>query len=613
MADLLGANRVPLSEERTVPEEEAGDADAFEGLPVGGTLDDAARAMRTPTLSPAAVSGGAAVSSSAGAVPETAEDPLTLALRIAHQAQAAALAAAAAASEEEPPSNGATHPDSEPIAEPTVPGVPSFAGTNGAKGLQTVSAGSSSKVGVVPEEPDNEDTVRRAGNATTSTVDSGMGAEATIPEPTLASESDLLVSDTSDNGPVIGEETPALTESQRASLLAEESEPETVEVPAEPRFTPRKGSVVPEAPSAEPTPSSPRPAPMPAEPREEPTIRKSSPPPALVAPAARLASRTGTGPSGIGALGFRISSNRAVVRPNGRPAVAAAGAAAATPAAGTPMSGSTSIERSGERVSMERVSLDRPSRTGIPAARASIPPIVTAVADPPPLVSGRIDPADEPRGGVPVWLLGAGVGAVTLLVGGLAFILFGGAGNPDLPVATPMPTPTSESTPDATETSIAVLATPIATPTIASTRTPSQTATRTSAATPNPTPTPTATVAAPSPTPFAVAASSKTPPPGTPKADTGKELFEEAVRGKTHAGARLALMQLAKKPENLSKPDFVFESWKFLAKNAPASEAEFSKKIAYDPFAKEFLLRHRTDNRGGLVRGWADGYVKPNP
>jgi len=621
MADLLGANRSVPSEERTVPDEET-DADAFDGLPVGSSLDEAARAMRSPAPTPSSIAtGGGGISSAAGAVPELGEDPLSLALRIAHQAQAAALAAAAAA--EAPLVNGAAHPESEPIAEPTAPGIPTF--TNGAK-ADSVSPGASSEVGVVPEEPDNEDTVRRAANATASTVDSGTGAESTIPEPTLPSESDMLVSDTSDSGPVIGEdavvdervggeETPALTEAQRASLLAQEdeSEPDTViEEPSQPGTNggipggipggmggaPVRKSAIPDSPTAEPTPSAPRPAPMPAEPREEPTIRKTGPPPALVAPA-RLAPRTGTGPSGIGALGFRISANRAVVRPNGRASSPSMSVSAAptTPSAGTPMSGSTSIER----VSMER-SIDRPSRTAIPAPRApQQPPVVTTAPEPPPLVSGRV--AD--RAGVPPWLIVVGAGLAMLLIAGVTYLIFGG-GKPDAPVATP--TPFVENTPEPMDTGLAVLGTPVATLTSApATRTPQPTLT----STPRSTSTPTATPAA---TAVAIASIAKATPTVAAKF-SAKERIEQIVKQRTppDPGASQADVYLQAK-SNLADAEFLFEAFRFLATpptSTPKKEAELSKKLARG-LGKEYLRLYRTTNTGNanVVIFWTAGYDK---
>lgn len=589
MADLLGTNRPAPSEERTIPEETA-DADAFEGLPVGGTLDEAAQALRSPPAAPAMAVGGASVASStAGVVPDVGgEDPLTLALRIAHQAQEQA--AALEASSVEPAFNGnGAHPESEP----TAPGIPSFSAGNGQ--ASEIAPAVASGVGVVPEEPDNEDTVRARANQTASTVDSGTGPETTIPEPTLPSESDLLAPDTSDSGPVIGEETPALTEEQRQSLLAEEAEPDTVVEDSQP-------GAVPIAPSAEATPSAPPRAPMPEEPREEPTIRKSSPPPALVAPV-RLAARTGTGPSGIGALGFRISANRAVVRPNfsGRPSASAAPTAPVS----MQFSGSTSIERPSERISIER-GIDRPSRTGIPAASRApqATPVANVVVDPPPLVTGRS--SDKlPR--VPTWVLGVGAVAIAMLCGGGALLLWGG-GAPETPVATP--TPVVEATPEVTDTEIAVL-------TAAPTSTAARTATPTPvAATPTPAPTRTAAptvTATPAATNLAVM-TTKTPPPATPRPTVSpKDRIATITRGRKDAKARMDLNVAANQPANLGDADFTFECFQWFAKppmELTPEEQRNSRDMARR-LGLEFLRRHSGDeNRRKAVRAWIELYDK---
>lgn len=600
MADLLGTSRPSASEERTVVDDASdADADAFEGLPVGGTLDEAARAMHAAPVASAAVpppaGGGSMASSSAGVVPDVGgEDPLTLALRIAHQAQAqaAAIEASTAGSEEEPGDewgsrreaesngHGGRLPESDPGAEQTAPGS-----ANGqAAGIAAVASG----VGVVPEAPDAEDTVRAGANATTSTVDSGIAPETTIPEPTLPSESDLLAADTSDSGPVIGEETPALTEEQRASLLADEQEPDTVVEDSQP-------GAVPHAPSAEPTPSAPR-ASLPVAPREEPTIRKSGPPPALVVPT-RLAPRTGTGPSGIGALGFRISSNRAVVRPaiSGRPSVSVS-AAPTSPSAGTPMSsGSTSIERPSERVSMER-GIDRPSRSGM--AR---PPVASVVVDPPPAVAKR--PKDD--AGVPVWMIGAGAAAFILVCGLGAFLVFGG-NSADAPIATP--TPIADTTPEPTETSIAVLtsAPPTATPARTAAPTP---------ATPTPLPVPVRTTN-PAPTSH-VASFTRTPPPATPRATASpRERIAAITKGKKNALARFNLFTAANQPANLADPDFAFECFQWFSK-PPSDVSQADQRNSREQarsLGMKFLARHGEDeNKRKVVSNWIKLYEPTRP
>lgn len=599
MADLLGTNRPSPSEERTV-EESTADADAFAGLPVGGSLDDAARAMRvtpSPAAAPTVPSAGAVASASSVAAPDAGgEDPLTLALRIAHQAQEAAAAAEAAT---KPVTNG-----NGSYADPAHSNGNGAAANGGAAG---------SEVGVVPEEPENEDTVRAGANATQSTVDS-PGTERTVPEPTVPSESEMIAPDTSDSGPVIGEETPALTEEQRASLL-EEGEPDTV-VDEPP---PARGAV-PDAPTSEATPSAPRPPPlaqMPEEPREEPTIRKSSPPPALTPPT-RLAPRTGTGPSGIGALGFRISSNRPVVRPafNGRPS----SPGHSTPAGGTPALGSAAIERPSERVSIERpLAPDRPSRTNLPAAGRAIgatPPSMPAASnmpiEPPPAILGRAT-SDDARAAVPVWLLGIGVGLVaTVIVAGLAWIFLGGAGNSETPVATPTafveateiaPTATPEVGLPAATATLAVSPTRSATP--ISTVTPRPTATR---ATPTPTALVIATVkpSTPAPTPAA------TPAP-TSRGLSAKERVDEIVRKKPNlAAARLEIYTQAK---NHSDVDFVYEAFRFLAKSPEGTKPEdekIARRLAKE-VAENFLAKQKGDPRAGLVRNWITTYEKEAP
>lgn len=419
MADLLGTARPAPSEERTVPDQEG---DAYEGLPVGSSLDDAARAMRASA--PAAAT---APSSSMGVVPAVnAEDPLTLALRIANQAKEQAEAAMAAAAAAAAPDNSTL--DESPT-EPTAPGLPSFANGNGAD------------PGVVPTSPDAEETIRKS-----------------APQEVAETE---LAPDTDDNGPVIGEETPALSPEQRVAL-----EEQSVE-------TDDGGSAIPQAPSAEATPA----GRMPAAPREEPTIRKSGPPPALIQQSARIVPRTGTGPSGIGALGFRISNNRAVVRPsfNGR----------ANVAVDTHISGSTSIDRPSVERAAPPVAFERPSRTHQrPTSPPPMPAPATSASASPMMASPEEIAASQepPRQVLPMWAIGAGVVfvlGVTALFG-IRVVLSGPEAPTPIPLISPTPVAVDTVPPAATSTAIAVI---------------------TVAPAPTPTPAPAVSVSTPAPTP----------------------------------------------------------------------------------------------------------------
>lgn len=552
MADLLGTSRPAPAEERTVPEE---GNEAYEGLPVGGSLDDAARAMRA---APAA-----AASSSMGVVPPAdvaGEDPLTLALRIANQAKEqaeAAMAAAAAAA-----ANGGS-PEGAPAepAEPTAPGLPSFANGNGAAAA-IGEPNTETDPGVVPSSPDAEETVRK-------------------PAPAESAAETDLAPDTDDSGPVIGEETPALSHAQRIAM--EESSVDTSDGMRAP---------IPSAPSAEATPTG-RP---PEAPREEPTIRKSGPPPALVPPPTRLAPRTGTGPSGIGALGFRISSNRAVVRPsfNGR----------ANVTVDPHVSGSTSIDRP----SVERVApptaFERPSRTNIRPTAAAPPPPVAAPATASVIASA--DPGgaapEPPRRVLPIWAIGAGVVfvvGVTALFG--ARIVLG----PETPTPIPLlsPTPVSVDTvppsasPASTAIAVLTVATPAPTPTATPTATPAP-------ATPAPTP-PRST-----PTTIARATPRSTPPPIPLNPEVAKQAREalsdgnRLALGRDYDGAIKRIISFTVRkydPQVEEEVLYKFCLWsKKLHETSPEKLNATVLRQRYD----KYLSNHPGGEHVSLVRGY---------
>lgn len=473
VGEMIG--RVPTPDGGASEEPAGPDEDVFEGLPLGESFDTAAQRLRDGRPSDSD-EGDDAEEMPALRIPERTpvvqdptaqdEDPLSLALRIATQAQALA---AQVAGEDEAPTGvlqivrDAPTPQGPPDDAATEPGAP--APTNIA--APSLAEGTpSTEVGVVPEEPENEPTVRRG---------ESNGADAhdgSVTEPTLPSDE---------------EGTPF----EHTPLLGAEEAP---------------NAVFPEAPANERTPAlaAADASPFVQEPPREVTIRKATAPrpvrASVSASASALRPRTGTGPLGFGALGFRVAVPRAVVRPDG-------GAIVPPPLETT----RASVDRTGgDRVSIERVVLDRqtpdrpsgearavsartPERTPVAAAPAAA---LTASTQPRPAapaaaVSGSQSDDFAPRrpnpGGFPRWAM-LGIGGVVVLVAGTITAVRLGTGGAPRP--TPMPTPTPMVETSATVEAPTPTGEALAFPTASPAATPASDPTPVARSSPQPSPTP---------------------------------------------------------------------------------------------------------------------------
>lgn len=509
VAEMLGRSPVVLGtvhespslsdpDEFTVPDDE----EAFDGLPMGESFDDAAlrlKAVRSPAQTP--------VMRTPQATPvmedPAPEDPSALALRIAGQAQAQALALAEKAL-------ASVAPHGAPDGAATEPGIP------------PPLASPSTEVGVVPEEPENETTARRADHA-----------EGSVAEPTLPS-------DGGDEGDSADEHTAGSVPEERTPLMSAHDDERSIDITRTPEMSVpahHPAGVLPSAPTNEATPSVSRggtPVIVEDEPPREVTAKRNTPP----SPPPRImrttVPRTGTGPAGIGALGIRVVANRAVVRPvaNGKAAVLPA------PNAETQVSA---------------IELDRPSAGGRAAAAASgsfTPTPQPSFAPPGPFSSPRGGTPQRSRSssGAPMWAMIGGGGLVLAIVAIFGLRANGYLGASATPTITPMGTWTPEVV--ATETAVTVVATPTEarTPPV---ETPAAPATQTARATPTATPesapvlgaftpvtrvssTPGARIETPTPT---IVASAMTPTPRpVPTAKPGHTLAIEAARAKAATG-----------------------------------------------------------------------------
>lgn len=376
------------------------------------------------------------------ATPVMAEDPVQMALRLAAQAaqQAAQMAATGDRSPAATtPARAAARPEAGETTGVALTWKPPNASPIGTPRPANGDA-RSTDAGVVPEEPENETTLRGAGPAEPSEV-----TEATVPSPGPDDTARGAALDGRDErtplmaggafAPDVSDED-AIEEAPRdgagAAADAEAEADHSARTPLLSERTP----VIPE-----PTPAM---SPFPDQPPEEVTIRKRSPPAplSLVRP---LIQKSGTGPSSIGALGIRVVMGRPIVRPgppNGRAASTASDTQIGTPSPAPaprfePARGSSAPSSAGIRAPAPAPVVDSVgARDGAPGARAG------------------------GRRAQPPWLMygGLGVGALALaVVAGMAIAsrMSGGAdGTPaETPVvaesATPVETDALAATPEA--------------------------------------------------------------------------------------------------------------------------------------------------------------------
>jgi hypothetical protein len=476
-----GAKR-DTEDEFTIPE----DAEVFDGLPMGETFDQAAEKIRaggappselTPLLrvpEPTPISRSIALAEATPLMsPQPGEDPLSMALRIAAQAAALAATSPAAPStgrEGEDMPTGVLQWKPATVAAP-VKAMATASASAAAAAPATNGDARSTEIGVVPEEPENESTLRGVGASTVTESIENSVVEPTEPtHPSPHEETPLIERE----GTPYEEATPLLAALRAPDpdedIIPDVRDDQPVAPPPSTEATPAVRSPV----TPEPTPAMRAVPPTFTEaPREEVTIRKSSPPIALQNPRP-LTVRSGNGPAGVGALGIRLAVGRPIVRPafNGRAALA--------PHSDTAISGSNPIPRF------------EPVRTPSSGTRTPAPPPPSAI----PGLGGaaaRSPAANSPSAssGMRLALIGGGaffgIGALALIVWAIFFH------HPSLSNgATPTPAETSVAVaslapPPSTATPTAVEATPTAgrpTPTPRNAGTASVTS-----ATPRPTPT----------------------------------------------------------------------------------------------------------------------------